>query len=340
MAEAQKNKDCLNTIRLLGAFQVFYYHTITHLHISMPDGVTKSILFIMGVPVFFFLSGYLNWFSSSRSNSVTEYYKKRFLRIYPELWVAVIIEILSIIVLYGKSINWPLLGTFAITQGTFLQFWTPDFLRGYGCGCPNGALWTICMIIQFYVIAYPLQRWLRDKSLRIWLLVLIISIVVGATSNFFVTLMPMIIGKLYGQLIFRYFWLFFIGLFVGKYAEQVLPFVKRYFLWLLITSGIVWLTGIDYNAGLYGIIRSTLFCFGALGLAYACPRLNIKTDISYAVYIYHMIVVNAFIQLGLTGSKQYLFATITAVLLISLVSTKTIGQLSQNWKRRYTNSSL
>ena len=165
-----EKKDCLNTIRLIGAFQVFYYHTITHLSIDMPDCVTKCVLFIMGVPVFFFLSGYLNWFSSNRSNNAAEYYQKRFWRIYPELWVAVLIEILSIIILYRGTINWVSLGVFTITQGTVLQFWTPDFLRAYGCSCPNGALWTICMIVQYYLIAYPLQRWLKDKSVRIWFL--------------------------------------------------------------------------------------------------------------------------------------------------------------------------
>ena len=127
MTDFAKNKDCLNTIRLLGAFQVFYYHTITHMHISMPDSVTKSILFIMGVPVFFFLSGYLNWFSSTRSLTASDYYKKRFWRIYPELWVAVLFEVLTIVILYKEPINWLKLGAFTITQGTVFQFWTPGF---------------------------------------------------------------------------------------------------------------------------------------------------------------------------------------------------------------------
>lgn len=340
VADQIKNKDCLNTVRLLGAFQVFYYHTITHLHISMPTGITKSVLFILGVPIFFFLSGYLNWFSSSRSVSAGDYYKKRFWRIYPELWVAVLFEILSIIILYRETINWPLLGTFFITQGSIFQFWTPDFLRGYGCGCPNGALWTICMIVQYYIIAYPLQRWLNNKNIRIWLIILFISLVVGAGSNYFVEFLPETIGKLFCQLVLRYFWLFFLGAFVGKYANKILPFVKKYFPLLLLMSLIIMILGIDVKAGLYGILRSTTFCLGALGFAYACPSLNIRTDISYGVYIYHMIIVNIFIQLGLTGNRLYLLLAGIAVLIISFISTKTIGRLSQQWKQRFTKSAL
>ena len=340
MTEARKNRDCLNTLRLLSAFQVFYFHTITHLHISMPDAVTKCILFIVGVPVFFFLSGYLNWFSSSRSVNAGDYYKKRFFRIFPELWVAVILEIVTIVLLYRERINWPVLGVFAVTQGTFMQFWTPGFLRGYGCGCPNGALWTICMIIQYYIVAYPLQRWLKDKPLKAWIVVLAVSLAIGLLSNRFVAMLPEMAGKLYEQLVFRYFWLFFLGAFIARYSNEVLPFLKKYFLLLLLLSGIVWLCKFDINTGLYGVVRSSAFCLGALGLAYAWPWLNIKTDISYGVYIYHMIVVNAFIQLGLTGRKLYLLAVLAIVLTLSYISAKTIGRLSQNWKKRFTKSSL
>ena len=147
--------DCLSLIRLIAAFQVFYGHSIRHLDIPMPSVLSDCVRFVMGVPLFFFISGYLNWFSSERSVDALEYYRKRFWRIYPELWAAVILEILTIIYLFKGTINWPLLGVFGITQGTVFQFWTPDFLRGYGCGCPNGALWTICVIIQYYIISYP-----------------------------------------------------------------------------------------------------------------------------------------------------------------------------------------
>lgn len=340
MAETYKHSDCLNTIRLLGAFQVFYYHAIIHLHVDMPDAVTHSVLFIMGVPIFFFLSGYLNWFSSKRSVNAVDYYKKRFWRIYPELWVAVLFEIVSIVVLYKQTISWPLLGTFAFTQGSFLQFWTPEFLRGYGCGCPNGALWTICMIIQYYLVAYPLQHWLIDKKLRTWSLLLGLSIVIGILSKPLVSILPMMVGKLYGQLIFRYFWLFFLGAFVGRYSKNFLPYLKKYFPLMLLLSGVVMLSNFDITIGHYGVIRSLLFCLGALGLSYTCPWLNVKIDISYAMYIYHMIVVNAFIELGLTGLKLYLVGAVIIVLIVSFVSTLTIGQFSKSWKRRFTNSSL
>lgn len=254
--------------------------------------------------------------------------------------MAVLFEIVSIVVLIQHPISWPFWGTFAFTQGSFLQFWTLEFLRGYGCGCPNGALWTICMIIQYYLVAYPLQRWLIDKPVRTWSLLLGLSIVIGILSKPLVPILPMMVGKLYDQLIFRYFWLFFLGAFVGRYSKDVLPYIKKCFLLLLLLFGVMMFSNIDITIGHYGVIRSSLFCLGALGLAYVCPWLNVKIDISYAMYIYHMIVVNIFIELGLTGLKLYLAGAVIIVLIVSFVSTLTIGQFSKSWKHRFTNSSL
>jgi Predicted acyltransferases len=117
----------------------------------------------MGVPLFFFISSYLINFSVRRSKDTKDYFKKRFWRIYPELWTGITVEIFTILIFYKAKINWLGLGIFAVTQGTVLQFWTPGFLRGYGCGTPNGSLWTICVTVQFYIIV-----WLTRKLWRNW----------------------------------------------------------------------------------------------------------------------------------------------------------------------------
>ena len=110
------------------------------------------------------MSGFLIWMSIARSTTFGQYCKKRFWRIFPELWVAVAVEIVAILLLYDHTIEWGKLSLFAVTQSTIFQFWTPDFLREYGCGCPNGSLWTICVLIQFYVIAFYVYKWLRGKK--------------------------------------------------------------------------------------------------------------------------------------------------------------------------------
>ena len=78
-------ENCFNLIRLLAALQVAYGHIIEHLELSIPSVVTDIFWFFRGVPVFFALSGYLIWNSVGRSKSFSQYIKKRFWRIFPEL---------------------------------------------------------------------------------------------------------------------------------------------------------------------------------------------------------------------------------------------------------------
>lgn len=160
--------NSLNLIRLLAAIQVLWGHTLEHLELADIPILGQFIIFFSGVPIFFTLSGFLNWHSIGNSRTYKDYLKKRFWRIYPELWMAVAVEIIIIIVLYDHTIEWRQLLLFTLGQSTFFQFWTPDFLRGYGCGTPNGALWTITVLIQFYIIAYLLYKMLHKRRLFIW----------------------------------------------------------------------------------------------------------------------------------------------------------------------------
>lgn len=169
------NNNSLNTFRLVAAFNVIFDHAFAHLNVPLDThlgGLLKLFEnFTLGVPIFFFLTGYLILQSVKNENDTVLYLKKRFVRLYPELWVAVIISVLSIIILYEKC-NYFDLFKLIIAQGTFFQFWTPDSLRGFGNGAPNGSLWTICVFIQFYVIAWLLRKKLQNRKVSFWILLL------------------------------------------------------------------------------------------------------------------------------------------------------------------------
>lgn len=112
------------------------------------------------------MSGLLIWLSVGRSKSYRQFLTKRFLRIFPELWVSVLVDILVIMALYRGWTAKSLI-LFGIGQGTVLQFWTPSALHGYGVGTPNGALWTMGVIIQFYIVVwffYKIMKGARSGS--------------------------------------------------------------------------------------------------------------------------------------------------------------------------------
>lgn len=326
-------QNSLNTIRLIAALQVLYGHTLTHLQINMPDVVSGIFNFFDGVPIFFTLSGFLIWDSVGRSKTFKEYAKKRFWRIYPELWMAVAVEILVLLILYKQPVNWSQMGLFTIGQTTIFQFWTPEFLRGYGCGTPNGALWTICVLIQFYFLVYFIYRLMHGRKMVLWFFLILFSILVGWITPFVQAHLGEIVGKIYGVTLIPFFWMFIIAAFVAEYKDRILPYIKKYWIIPLITALIAYITKIDIKAS-YNVLFTLSIFVGLLGASYTYQKLNINRDVSYGVYIYHMTFVNAFIQLGLLHSKLYLLAIVMTTLFAAYISTVTIGEWGL--KRKYS----
>jgi peptidoglycan/LPS O-acetylase OafA/YrhL len=325
---------------------VFYGHAIVNFDFS-GFAHNKSIIsvvvvifntifeFFKGVPLFYCMSGFLIWDSIERSNTFREYARKRIFRVYPELWGAVVASLISIIVIYREKIIWLKLALFGITQGTVLQFWTPDFLRGYGNGTPNGALWTICVIVQFYVVCWFIHKVLKGKSLWTWCTVLICSIIVGWASPILESKLPTIVYKLYSQTVIPYVWLFLVGCFMAEFYDQIIPTLKKYW-WMVLLISVIWifLVPFDISIGLYSLMGSLLCCAACFGFAYAFPRLNLRTDISYGIYLYHMVVINIFVQLGLTDNFGYFIGAAVIIFICAFISTKTIGRMGLKLKTK------
>lgn len=331
------NSGCFNTIRLLAAIQVVYGHTLAHLDIPNIPIFHEIISFFLGVPIFFTMSGFLIWGSIGRSKNFAEYLKKRFWRIYPELWVAVAIELIVLLLLYNQPIQWFQFATFTFTQSTIFQFWTPDCLRGYGCGCSNGALWTICVLIQFYFFAYFIYKVLHEKKIGIWLLVIVASLAVSYFISVVQSDVSEIISKLLWQTLLPYFWIFLVAAFVAEKKEYILPALIRYWWLFLIAVLLIRYTGFDIRAG-YNVLH-TITLFACLtGAAYAFPLFNVKTDISYGVYIYHMTIVNALITCGYMRNQWLMLIVIVTTCILAWISTKTIGEYSRQRKYKDTQS--
>ena len=320
------SQNALHTVRLLAAFSVMHYHGRMHLQTQAIPVLGEILYYFLGVPLFFALSGFLLWHSAGRENTFVAYARKRFRRIFPELWMAVAVELVVLLLLFQGSVKWLQLGLFALTQSTILQFWTPDFLRGYGCGTPNGSLWSICTTIQFYVVLYYLYRILHGRKLMVWLLFIVGSILIGISGPLLEGVMPVLVYKLYQQTLFPYLWLFAAGMFLSEKWESVIPFLCRWW-WAFFALSLAarWLRW-DLMSGYYGVIDNFTLILAVFALAYRFPRFGIKTDISYGIYLYHMTVFNAMIELGLTGNRAYLLLGMGLSCVLAWGSTKIINR--------------
>lgn len=300
---------------MIAAIQVFSGHAVEHLNMGHSFWILNLFL---GVPIFFSLSGFLIWASIERTPCFKDYLKKRILRIYPELWIGVLLSLTTIVIFYFEHIDWKLMGVFAITQGTFMQFWTPEFLRDFGCGTPNGSLWTICVIIQFYIVAWFLHKALKRK--RDWIILIIVSLLVGVFTPQISRCIPnIILRKLFTQTIIPHLWMFLTGAFVWEYKDKILKPLMRF--WYIPAILLVILRVLQVpTTGTYDIFRCTLLSLFVFGFGYKFPQFNIKKDISYGIYIYHMIVINVLVELNMIESWAYFIISFILTVFLAITS--------------------
>ncbi|MCR5540822.1 MAG: acyltransferase [Ruminococcus sp.] len=318
----QVTNNCISLVKILAALQVMYGHIIAHLQISSNEDsiLSRFISYYHGVPIFFIISGFLIWISMERTQSLKSFTKKRFFRLFPELWLAVVIEIISIVLLANNYIIIDLI-VFFFTQGTILQFWTPDCLRDYGCGTPNGTLWTISITIQFYVIAWLIKKVYKNRQYIFWIISFVALVLISIIVNVVIeTYFPKIFLDLYNTSIIRYGWLFFFGCFLANFKEQIIPQLIKNWHILLILGFILHLVNVDINAR-YPVIKSIILVSGLIGFAYKFPQLKIHEDISYGIFLYHMIIVNIFISFGWIKEWKYVVLVFIITIIFAYIST-------------------
>ena len=159
-------------LRLIAAMQVVVLHSIGILQIQ-PTELTRGFLQFLhlfpGVPVFFFISGFLISKSYESNHKLSEYSQNRVLRLYPGLIACVSLSFILIYISgYMATVDAGMLdwGILYLAKTTFVQFYNPDFMRSYGDGVLNGSLWTITVELQFYFlvpIVYTLFK-LQDSG--------------------------------------------------------------------------------------------------------------------------------------------------------------------------------
>lgn len=315
-------------IRIIIATVILLGHFLGHFRIDNPI-IYKIAYIVRGVPLFFCLSGFLVARSVERY-PLKEFWMRRFFRIFPALWVCVLLNLMIIIFGAGFYPTIKEIILYLVTQLTVFHFYTGSWLSQYGVGVPNGALWTITVDIQFYILVYWFAKRLKDASVKTWMLLLSFLAILAIVLEKFNTLYPEFIYKLLSVSILPFLYIFLFGMMVYYKRDIIIPnltkycfpIVALYIVWNFIPSHlIIMFEGVRYN-----VITTFLLMIALFALAYSGTGKRLKVDYSYAFYLYHMVVLNAIHHFYISRLENNLFAVL--IFLITTILTSVFAFLS------------
>lgn len=317
------SENNFDLIRLIAAAEVAFRHTVVHVSPDgLPGWLETPLALVPGVPIFYFLSGFLISRAWERSPTAIDYFRNRALRLFPALWTCVALATISLFATgYLSSAAWApwQLGAWIFGQCTVFQFWTPDFLRAYGVGAVNGSLATISIEIQFYCLTAGLYLLLRRcKPATITFAFASLAFLFAPINHFKAEIAVWLDGlghgtvlaKLFAVSFLPWYFMFLLGALAQRLSDHLLPLlVGRIAIVVALYVGSMFVDfhlwglplGNEMPTYLVPVMGATV-----LAVAYSAPWLSSRVlkgnDLSYGLYIYHMPVVNVAVQSGTSGS--------------------------------------
>ncbi|MBN2800779.1 MAG: acyltransferase [Deltaproteobacteria bacterium] len=339
----------LDLLRLFAATQVAVLHGAHHLGLGTGEAWWVQLLgWFPGVPIFFFVSGLLISRSYEHNPVLREYALNRGLRIYPALWTNVALSFLAVIATgYLASVSAAQVAIWAAAQATFLPFYNPEFMRGFGVGVLNGSLWTIAVELQFYafipllyLFLRPLERLRVGTNTALLSMVLVFLVINRVYFHLLPTYGDMVQFKLLGVSLIPWLYMFLLGVLAQRHLRQLLPWVQgRLLVALPAYLALAWAgtsLGLNSGNGVHPVLYLPLI-FTVLAFTYTLPhlgeRLLRRNDISYGVYIYHMPVVNLLLYYGVSGNIASLALALVLSFLLAGLSWRLVERPAMRAKR-------
>lgn len=323
--ESKISPNNFDLIRLVAAAEVAVLHVLSYLtpalyraHYGFWAVLVALLNFFPGVPVFFFISGFLISRSYERTATTGIYAANRCLRIYPALHVCVALNLMMVWATGYFAVSHAHLGGIALlylAKTTFLQFYNPQFMRHFGDGVLNGSLWTVCVELQFYVLIPVIYKLFSTRGARRFDLALLGLMVLSICINRLLYGMQGEFGhsdywKLVRVSFSPWLYMFLTGVLVQRHFARIASLLSR---GLLVPIGAAYIGyamlmrhwGFSFHNDISPLL---FFPLGAVALvaAFTAPtlagRLLKGNDFSYGIYIYHVPIMDTLLYLGWKGS--------------------------------------
>jgi peptidoglycan/LPS O-acetylase OafA/YrhL len=340
-----KHDNNFDLLRLFAACQVVYMHGAFQLHLPRGGPLFDLASAFPGVACFFIISGFLVSDSYLRSTTL-DYFLKRALRIYPALIVNIAVLEAAMYFTGGfkQPVDWSLYPLhFIALASTASDFFSalvthaPIYASGFFKSYPSGVLWTLTVELSFYLLLpLPLEVYKRNTLAGTAGLIIMMVASFMLSTNFSEAFQVQHPGL--NITVPAYFWVFGIGIAARLMWPRIKPIVQgKAAFWLPVylavsfiacsaleppAGGPIWL---EYKTQptIIVAVRSCLLALTLLSCAYTLPatsRLLRGYDLSYAIYLYHMLIVSILIGLNITGSAYLWPAIYLTTAMIAWVS--------------------
>lgn len=293
----QLGQNSFDYFRLFAAIQVLLGHMVSLYGIRLPAYI--PLHFVGGVPILFTLCGFLVTASYEKSESTGAYFKKRFFRIFPPLWISVWVGFIVLWIFFGTSFPVGKAAVWTFLQGLALQY-TPGFAEGFGSGTFNGALWALFTEMQFYLLLPVFYRFMKRKNMKTWLIVgLALLAVQVAGTRMIDAFNHRALSLLWKRCILAQSNYFYIGSFLYVFKDHLLMRITKYSPLFLLAYTAVYVTNHFIHLGVAGeLVVDCLLPVLIVTLGYYFGRHRLQYDISYGIYLYHVMIINIFLELN------------------------------------------
>ena len=185
--ETKKNIFYIDLIKVLSALVIILCHFDVHSFYVSNKAILISKLYYfkvysgdIGVSMFIIISGLTLALSSQQNFSVSKFYKKRFLAIFPSFWITWIFVALVFMII-GKTFNesqyWKFILTFLGIDGLFLHKMVGFYLIGE---------WYLGYILIMYLVFPFIYSKMKKNPIQIFLILFLLNIILHIKyDNFF-----------------------------------------------------------------------------------------------------------------------------------------------------------
>jgi peptidoglycan/LPS O-acetylase OafA/YrhL len=303
MTTVQKNS--FDLLRLCAAALVLYSHQHALLGLAEPELLGWSTFGGVGVSVFFFLSGFLVWSSWARDPDVKRFFVRRSLRIFPALWLVVLLTVLVLGPGFSKlamADYFASIETWRYLSTALLVVWRG--LPGVFADNPyslavNGSLWTLPVEFLCYVSVALVGS--MSMVRRNWAITLSLGLTVLAAA-----FGPLLLGNRFVphlEMVVLFWWGVIYGFVRGRPESEHKAWA--------IALGIIFLAFLLLGA--HGFERAGMLVLAA-ALVLAAQRVpwgawvtDRLGDLSYGMYIFAFPVQQIVVELG--RNRGWTFAT-------------------------------